>query len=314
MMKTFVPIVTLAALLTGLNAVKPLHVDDTTYYFDAAQIAAHPLDPYGHVLLYFSDPLPALHVLAPPVLPYWWATALRLFGERPLLWKLWLFPFALLFTASLAGLLRRFAPTTATPLLIALVLSPVFLPSLNLMIDIPALALSLAALALFMRACDGDSPALAVLAGLTAGMAMQTKYTALLAPPIMLIYALHRGKLRLGLAAALAAGLLFAAWETALVCASANRILFTSFSTATTAIGPNSCCWGACFPFWAAPLRHWAYWRWRCCRRRVGCCSSLPCLRPFLLFFWFVRMRSVSVGGCTDWPMLSLLAMERLCC
>lgn len=215
-MRTFLPIVLLAAVLTGLNAVKPLHVDDATFYFNAVQIAAHPLDPYGYTMMRWSDAVPALHALAPPVLPYWWAAAIRLFGEQPVLWKLWLFPFALLFVASLMALLRRFAPSVATPLLVLLVLSPVFLPSLNLMMDIPALSLSLLALVLFFRACDRHSLALAVLAGLTAGLAMQTKYTALLAPAVILVYALLQERLRLGFAAAMAAGLIFSAWEAAL--------------------------------------------------------------------------------------------------
>jgi hypothetical protein len=206
-----------AAVLTGLNAIKPLHVDDTTYYFDAAQIAAHPFDPYGHVLLYFSDPLPALHVLAPPLLLYWWAGAIRLFGESPLPWKICLFPFTLLFVSGLFGLLRRFAAGVRMPLLIALVLSPVFLPSLNMMIDIPALALSLASLWLFFRACDNESPVFAVLAGLIAGLAMQTKYTAFLSLPVLFAYSLFQRKLRLGFAAALAAGLIFTSWETVLL-------------------------------------------------------------------------------------------------
>lgn len=215
-MKRFLPIMTLAMVLTGLNAAKPLHVDDATFYFNAAQIASHPLDPYGYVMLRWSDAVPSLHALAPPVLPYWWAAAIRMFGEQPVLWKLWLFPFALIFVASLATLLRRFAPSVATPLLVLLVLSPVFLPSLNLMMDIPALALSLLALVLFFRACDNSSRILAVLAGLMAALAMQTKYTALLTPIIILIYALLNRKMLLGFAAALVAGLVFANWETVL--------------------------------------------------------------------------------------------------
>ncbi len=215
-MKRLLPIVMLSAVLTGLNAVKPLHVDDATFYFNAAQIASDPLDPYGYVMLRWSDAVPALHALAPPVLSYWWAAAIRMFGERPVLWKLWLFPFALIFVASLAALLRRFAPSVAIPLLVMLVLSPIFLPSLNLMMDIPALALSLLALVLFFRACDQNSLSLAAFAGLIAGLAMQTKYIAFLAPAIVLIYALLHRKLHLGFIAASIAGLVFAAWETAL--------------------------------------------------------------------------------------------------
>jgi hypothetical protein len=207
----------LACGLTLLNTVKPLHVDDATFYFNAAQIAAHPLDPYGYTMMFFNDPVPAMTVLAPPGLPAWWAAAIRLFGPRPWLWKLWLFPFALLFVGANAALLRRFAAPLAAPLLMFLVLSPVFLPSLNLMLDIPAQALTLTALVLFFRACDRGSLALALIAGVTAGLAMQTKYTALLAPVVMLLYAwLHR-RLGLGFCAAVTAGVIFSAWELALV-------------------------------------------------------------------------------------------------
>lgn len=215
-MRAALAIVVLAAFLTGLNAVKPLHIDDATFYFNAAQIAAHPLDPYGYAMLRWSDAVPALHALAPPGLTYWWAAAIRLFGERPVLWKLWLFPFALLFVASLAALLRRFAPSVATPLLVLLVLSPVFLPSLNLMMDIPALSLSLTALVLFLWACDRCSLRLALVAGASAGLAMQTKYTGFLAPAVLVLYALLHRKMVLGLTAAVTASLLFVSWETAL--------------------------------------------------------------------------------------------------
>ena len=139
-----------------------------------------------------------------------------MFGDRPVVWKLWLFPLALLFVASLASLLRRFAPSVAMPLLIFLVLSPAFLPGLNLMMDIPALALSLLALVLFFRTCDQASPSLAILAGLTAGLAMQTKYTAAVDPAIVLIYALLKRKVRLGIITTLVAAATFASWETAI--------------------------------------------------------------------------------------------------
>jgi hypothetical protein len=216
-MKTFLLIVTLAAVLTGLNALKPLHVDDATYYLDAAQIAAYPFDPYGHALLYWSEPLPALHVLAPPVLPYWWASAIWLFGDRPVIWKLWLFPVVLLFVASLAAIIRRFAPTMTPPLLVLIVLSPAFLPSLNFMLDVPALALTLASLVIFFRACGRRSSVLAVLAGLTAGAAMQTKYVAFVAPVLLMAYGLSQRQIGRGLLAGLTAAFVFAAWEAFLV-------------------------------------------------------------------------------------------------
>lgn len=205
----------LAALLTLLNALKPLHIDDTAYYYYAAHIAEHPLDPYGFEVYWSDRPQPANHVLAPPVLPYWWAAGLRLFGDRPLLWKLWLFPVSVLLVFAMHRLLCRFARGLEWPLLAMTVLSPTLLPSFNLMLDVPALALGLMALALFVGAVRNDSGRQAVLAGLIAGIGTETKYTAFLVPCVLLHYAGVYRRPRLGLIAAATTGACFAAWETA---------------------------------------------------------------------------------------------------
>lgn len=203
-----------AGLCTLLNAAKPLHLDDTAYCACAHQIAQNPFDPYGFTLFWYDHPQPAGEVLAPPVLPYWWSVGVRLFGERPVLWKLWLLPFVLLLTGALHALFRRFCRGLEWPLTWLTVLSPAVLPGLNLMLDVPALALALAAVAVFLRAGDRDSAALAVLAGLLAGLAAQTKYTGLLAPAVLLLDGVLRRRLRLAVLAGAAAALVFAGWET----------------------------------------------------------------------------------------------------
>lgn len=219
----------LALAFTLLDAAKPLHIDDTAYVVLAHHIAAHPRDPYGGTIFWYSRPDPANEILAPPVLPYWLALGIRLFGEHPLAWKLWLFPFALLFVAALDALFGYFCAGLETPLLCLTVLSPVFLPSLNLMLDVPALALSLAAIVLFLQAGAAGSWKRAVAAGLIAGLAMETKYTAFLAPATMLLAVLTApwgGRLRTWrslardalywlIAAGCAAGI-FVAWEWAI--------------------------------------------------------------------------------------------------
>jgi hypothetical protein len=219
-------LVLLGVLCTILNGLKPLQVDDTAYYYYAAQIAEHPLDPYGFEIFWYQKPEPANLVLAPPVLPYWWAAAIRLFGHRPFLWKMWLFPFVLVFVMGLHALCRRFCRGMEMPLVIMTVLSPTFLPSLNLMLDVPALALALGAATLFLRACDRNSPFLAAAAGLVAGIALQTKYTAFLSPMTMMLYAFVTGlpaskdswsrfrvKVGLSLLAVVIALSVFVAWE-----------------------------------------------------------------------------------------------------
>jgi 4-amino-4-deoxy-L-arabinose transferase-like glycosyltransferase len=202
-----------ASAYTLLNAAKPLQVDDTAYYYFAAQLARRPLDPYGFEILWYEELQPANEVLAPPVLPYWWSLAIRLFGERPVLWKLWLWPFALLLAGALYALGRRFAPGMEARLVVLTLFSPAFLPAFNLMLDVPALALSLGGLALFFHAQERRSLGWAVAAGLVSGLACQTKYTSFLGPVTMILYALVVGRLRFALLAAAVAALVFGSWE-----------------------------------------------------------------------------------------------------
>lgn len=213
----------LALILAAVNALKPLHIDDAAYYEYARQIARHPLDPLGFSILWYQTWQPAQQVLAPPVLPYWWAAGIWLFGDRPVLWKLWLFPFCALFAWALARLLARFATGLHRPLLWMTVLSPVFVPSLNLMLDIPALALGSAAIVLFLSSVDRSSLLRALVAGLLAGLSMQTKYTGLLVPVVFFLCAVtaaRHGWLRnlvLAFVAGGVAALVFVGWEAFLV-------------------------------------------------------------------------------------------------
>lgn len=203
----------LALLMTGLNALKPLHADDDAFYHYARQIARQPFDPYGFELTWLDPPRPANDDLAPPVLPYWWALGIHLFGEQPLLWKLWLLPFSLTLVFSLDGLFRRFAPGLEWPLTCMTALSPGTLPGFNLMLDVPALALGMGAVLLFLKALDRNDRRGILLAGLVAGIAAQTKYTAWSAPLVMLVAAGQARRLPLGLLAGATASAVFCAWE-----------------------------------------------------------------------------------------------------
>jgi hypothetical protein len=211
--RLFVPIV-LAAAMTGLNALKPPCIDDTAYLAVARQIAAHPLDPYGFDQFWYDRPQPANEVLAPPVLPYWLGLGIAIFGGNIVALKLWLFPIALLLTVSLRELLSRFASGVETPVLVGLALSPEVLPGFNFMLDVPELALAMAAMAVMLRALARDSLSLAGLAGALAGLAAQTKYTGLIVPPLLLGAGLIRRRLLIGVLAAGVAAVLFGGWET----------------------------------------------------------------------------------------------------
>lgn len=203
----------LAVALTAANALKPPLIDDTAYLLLARQIAHKPLDPYGFELFWYSEPEPANHILAPPVLPYWLALGIRVIGEEPILLKLWLFPIALLFAISMYALLRRFARSTAEPMLALAVFSPAVLPAFNFMIDLPSLALSLASLALFFRGLDRRWWRLAILSGLLAGLAIQAKYIGFLTPPLLVVAALLHRRLAPALLAVVTAATIFIGWE-----------------------------------------------------------------------------------------------------
>ena len=207
----------LAVIVTLANAAKPVVIDDTAYLIYARHIAAHPADPFGFTIFWYSQPEPAFEVLCPPVVPYWLAVGVRLFGENTAVLKLWLFPFVWLFAWAVRELLHRFARGTESVALPLVVLSPAVLPMVNLMLDIPAVGLGLTALVLFIRGADRRDWWLALASGSVAALAMQTKYTALIVPAVIGWYGLTHRRVRLALLAVVVAVAGFAAWELALV-------------------------------------------------------------------------------------------------
>jgi hypothetical protein len=230
-------LILLAALYTGLNALKPLQMDDTAYAYFAHHMALAPLDPYGFDVFWYDEPMPANEVLAPPVLPYWWALSQIIVGDLPWAWKAALFPWSLLLIFSLYGLFHRLCLGLEEKFTWATVLSATLLPSLNLMLDVPALALSLAAINYYLRAADRNSMFLAAFAGLAAGAAVQTKYTGLLAPGVIFLYALLYRRWSCWLAASLIAAQVFVTWEllTALLYGSSHFLTALGNGTSWTA-------------------------------------------------------------------------------
>ena len=77
-----------ATLLTLLNALEPPQLDDPFLYEIAARIVQTPLDPYGFEIHWMQWPQPVHEELTPPVVPYWWAAALAVAPDAPVVWKL----------------------------------------------------------------------------------------------------------------------------------------------------------------------------------------------------------------------------------
>lgn len=217
----------LAVILTVLNAAKPAVVDDTAYLLFAKHLAADPGHPYAFELFWYREPEPAMRILMPPVVPYALVPGYLAFGDQLFLWKLTLFPFAAVLCHALAFLFRRFARGAEDTLLPMAVLGPAVLPLFNVMLDVPALALGMAAVACFVRGCDRDRVGWVAAAGVLAGLAMQTKYSMLPVPAVLLWYAIltrrvsnpsacakgSTGRLLFGLAAPAVAVAVFWGWE-----------------------------------------------------------------------------------------------------
>jgi 4-amino-4-deoxy-L-arabinose transferase-like glycosyltransferase len=208
-----VSVIILASIVTLCNSIKPLHIDDAAYAALAAQIAENPLAPYAGAIYWDYQWQPANEVLAPPVVLYWTATAMSLFGNEPWLWKLSFWPLHVLLVGALFALLRRFTGPAALALTWMTGLGPALLPSTNLMLDVPALALSLSAIALHLHATERRSLAGALVAGVVGGLALQTKYTAVTVPMVFLAWGFLQRRPGLALAAVSVAVAVFLSWE-----------------------------------------------------------------------------------------------------
>ena len=215
----FAPLIC-ALLLCLANVFKPAVIDDLAYLWYARQIVQTPalpfgLPPDGFYLIWYEHGQSSFSLLTPMVVPYWLALGIRFLGENLVVLKLWLFPFCLMFTLSLASLLRRFAPRLEKELLFLTVLSPTFLPSLNLMVDMPAVAFALAAIACFLSALDnpGSRWRTALISGILAGLAGQTKYPGITATALIALATIQRRQWLLGLVASTIAVCIFAGWE-----------------------------------------------------------------------------------------------------
>lgn len=182
-----------AVVLTLLNAACPPTVDDPAYLRQAAWWAAHPGNPLGGWAHLDQALVPAAQVTSAPVAIGWLALLMRLIGSDPAWLALGLLPWAALLAWALAALARRLAADLAPPLVWLVVLSTAVLPSFRFMLDVPALALVLASLAVLTDERD-DSPRTALLAGALAGLALQTKLTALPLLAAMLAWGLFAGR------------------------------------------------------------------------------------------------------------------------
>ncbi len=208
--------VSLVASLPFCN--KAFHVDDTLYLEIAEQILVSPLRPFDGAINWQQVTEPAWNVsISPPGFSYWLAGWMKL-GVRGeaglhLAGTIWLVVLAL----AVFAWARRLGdwPVAATCIVL---LNPIVIAGQNLMLDVPMVALSVAAIAIYLRAHDRNSLILAVAAGVLAGLAANVKYAAVVSIGVMALDALLTCRWRMLLAVAIAVAILglgqWASYET----------------------------------------------------------------------------------------------------
>jgi Dolichyl-phosphate-mannose-protein mannosyltransferase len=215
--------ITLAPLL--LFAQKPFHIDDSAFLEIAQNILEHPLDPFhGSVALVDYDyqifkrlgkaPNTFESMSHPPLVPYLMAAVITLRGridEFTLHLAFLIFPVMAALSAFYIS--ERFCERPLIAVLV-LVTTPIFMVNAqNLMTDVPAMALSLCSVAVFIYSAEHEQTAYALLAGALGGLAALARYPGLISPLLLIIYSIITQKgLRLSIFAAVVSAAVFGIW------------------------------------------------------------------------------------------------------
>ena len=167
-------------------------IDDPVYLTVAKRIATDPLRPYPVENVRSNG---GFSVSNPPLQQYVLAGIISAMGENMTALHIVSAFFLLVAGLAMYGVARRFCaqPLAATALLIA---SPAVIPSQNLMLDIPVLALALVSVYLYLRGADEHKTQWAILGGVFLGLAFLTKFNALPLAPLFVIYAFVKRRYR----------------------------------------------------------------------------------------------------------------------
>ena len=190
----------LVAVLFGLSAVllcfgnKAIHIDDPLYVWTAEHIRQKPLDFYGFEVNWSGKNLPMYQSnYNPPLCAYYLALVMQLFGSREFtLHAAFCLP-TLMLAAGIYFFAKPFCQRPIVAVLLA-VLTPIFLVSATtLMCDVPMLMFWIWSMVCWDRGLKGNGWLL-LIAGLLAGLAILTKYNAILLLPLLALMAVQHRK------------------------------------------------------------------------------------------------------------------------
>jgi len=176
---------------------KAFHIDDTLLVWTAQQIAKHPADFFGFEANWYGFYAPIVHIfLNPPGAAYYAAVFGALFGwSEPVMHG----SMALMAVALVLGVycLARQLHANPLPAAVGSLVSPGILVSMGtMMTDLPMTALWIWAIALWLRGLDERYPTLNAMSALLIGLAVLTKYFAIVLVPLLLAATALSGRKR----------------------------------------------------------------------------------------------------------------------
>jgi len=172
---------------------KAVHIDDPLFVWTAEQILKHPGDCYGFDVNWYGETSPmAIINCNPPTTSYFLAGVMAVFGEGEMALHA---AMLLVAFAAAAGIFQLAKIWCARPLLATFIAmsTPIFLVSATtLMCDVPMLAVWIWAVVFWERALKNGKAFYFLTAGLLAGLAVLTKYSAVTLLPLLPILGVFR--------------------------------------------------------------------------------------------------------------------------
>ena len=185
----------LTATGIGLFAlIKPVHIDDTVVLHVAENILRDPLRPFAGEFFWLETPQPLAKVTTnPPLVSYWLAPWIALTGYREWVLHVSFAPFIALLMWGMHRLATRWLGAAWAWWAVGwLMFSPAVLPGMNLMRDVPALALFVGGLACWVEGLERQQARWLIAGALLGGLAGLAKYTALIWLPLVALYTVQR--------------------------------------------------------------------------------------------------------------------------
>ena len=187
-------IILFVLFLTLPFANKAVHIDDTVFLYIANQVTKEPLKPYSFNLEWSTLTGLATHITDPPLISYYAALIMVLFGESKLVLHISYIIFPLLAGVSMYYISKKFTETPLFPTLFLITSATFVVMSHNFMLDIPFLALFLASLSFYIYGVDYENNYLIGLGAFFCSLALLTKYSGLVLLPILAVYSLFKNK------------------------------------------------------------------------------------------------------------------------